>query len=63
MRVYEEGKLLKEAPVGTFKANGRARLGKGVFGEIDDLRVYDKALSCEEIEKLYLFQRFPEAKE
>jgi hypothetical protein len=57
LRFYENGGLRKEEAVGRIEGPGKARLGDGFTGLIDDLRVYGRSIADEDVKKLYLYQK------
>ncbi|MHC4885793.1 MAG: LamG domain-containing protein [Planctomycetota bacterium] len=59
VRWYRDGKLLKEGKAtGFHDLTYRATAGADLTGAIDDLRFYKRALTTDEVKKLYNYQRY-----
>ncbi|NQZ69122.1 MAG: LamG domain-containing protein [Lentisphaeria bacterium] len=58
LKLYGNGKLLGQGKFGSLRREPRNSLGINFTGAIDDLRFYEKALSAEDVKKLYMYQKY-----
>ena len=56
IRVFLDGALMATCPLsqaGVHRTSGDMHIGDGWIGMLDDLRLYDRVLTAEEISELY----------